>query len=168
MTKSVYLYLASGVIKGTGFWLINYTEEENIFNYQGKNLLECYRRELFGLNAAIEVKKAINTTLDILSFELRLDKHKIDNYNTGYSSEIPINLIEDVFDLWAYNYKSQIKWIKYLGLLQFRKKINTNNSYITMGLRGDTYEFAKKLNRILSYRNQDASFRQNKSKDVMW
>ena len=67
MTNSVYLYLASGVINGTGFWLINYTEEENIVNCKGKNLLECYRRELFGLNAAIEVKKAINTTLDILS-----------------------------------------------------------------------------------------------------
>ena len=168
MTNSVYLYLASGVIKGTGFWLINYTEEENIVNCKGKNLLECYRRELFGLNAAIEVKKAINTTLDILSFELRLDKHKIDNYNTGYSSEIPINLIEDIFDLWAYNYKSKTLWIKYLGLLKFRKKLNTNNNYITMGLKGDTYEFAKQLNKILSYRQEDSSFRQNKSQDVMW
>ena len=168
MTKSVYLYLASGAIKGTGFWLINYTEEENIVNCKGKNLLECYRRELFGLNAAIEVKKAINTTLDILSCELRLDQYKIDNYNTGYSSEIPINLIEDIFDLWAYNYKSKTLWIKYLGLLKFRKKLNTNNNYITMGLKGDTYEFAKQLNKILSYRQEDSSFRQNKSKDVMW
>ena len=168
MTKSVYLYLASGAIKGTGFWLINYTEEENIFNYQGKHLLECYRRELFGLNAAIDVKKAINTTLDILSSELRLDHIKIDNYNKGYSLEIPINLIEDIFDLWAYNYKSQTLWVKYLGLLKFRKKIDTNNNYITIGLKGDTYKFAKKLNKILSYRNEDFSFIKNKSDDVMW
>ena len=168
MTNSVYLYLASGVIKGTGFWLINYTEEENIVNCKGKNLLECYRRELFGLNAAIEVKKAINTTLDILSCELRLDQYKIDKYNTGYSSEIPINLIEDIFDLWAYNYKSKTLWIKYLGLLKFRKKLNTNNNYITMGLKGDTYEFATKLNKILSYKQVDYSYELNVSKDLMW
>ena len=168
MTKSVYLYLALGVIKETGFWIVNHTEEENIFDHQGKNLLECYRRELFGLDAAIEVKKAINTTLDILSYDLRFDQYKIDNYNTGYSSEIPINLIEDIFDLWAYNYKSQTLWIKYTGLLKFRKKININNNYITMGLKGDTYEFANKLNKILSYRPVDSSFRQNKSKDLMW
>ena len=168
MTKSVYLYLASGVIKGTGFWLVNYTEEENIFNYQGKNLLECYRKELFGLSAAIEVKKVINTTLDILSCELSFDQYKIDNYNTGYSSEIPINLIEDIFDLWAYNYKSQKLWVKYKGLLKFRRKINTNNNYITMGLKGDTYAFASKLNKLLSCRRVDSSFRLNKSHDLMW
>tara|TARA_Y100001968_G_scaffold60478_1_gene51357 strand:+ start:245 stop:751 length:507 start_codon:yes stop_codon:yes gene_type:complete len=168
MTNSVYLYLASGVIENTGFWLVNYTEEENIFNLKGKKLLECYRRELFGFEAAIEVKKSINTTLDILSSDLKFDKYKINKYNIGYSSEIPINLIEDIFDLWAYNYKSQSLWLKYLGLLEFRKKISTNNNYITMGLKGDTYEFANKLNKILSYRPADYSVRLKKSKDLMW
>ena len=32
MTKSVNLYLASGVSDGIGFWIINFTDEENIFN----------------------------------------------------------------------------------------------------------------------------------------
>ena len=134
MTKSVNLYLASGVCDGVGFWVINFTEEENIFSSLGSTLLECYRKELFGLNGAIEVKEAINTTLDILCLNSIFDKYKLDNYNTVYSSEIPINLIEDIFDLWAYNYNNEILWKKYIGLLNLRKKIKTSNNYINGNL----------------------------------
>ena len=168
MNKSVNLYLASGVRDGIGFWVINFTEDTNIFNSFGSKLLECYRKELFGLEGAIEVKKAINTTLDILSFESKFDQYKLDNYNTGYSSEIPLNIIEDIFDLWAYNYNNEILWKKYIGLLNFRKKIKSNNNYINIGLKGDTYELAIKLEKLLSFRPIDLSFKDNKSKDVMW
>ena len=168
MNKSVNLYLASGVSDGIGFWVVNFTEEENIFNSFFSKLLECYRKELFGLEGAIEVKEAINTTLDILSFELRFDKYKLDNYNTGYSSEIPINIIEDIFDLWAYNYKNEVLWKKYIGLLNFRKKVKSNNNFIYIGLKGETYEFAMKLDKLLSFRPIDLSFKLNKSNDLMW
>tara|TARA_Y100001968_G_C19264751_1_gene671082 strand:- start:85 stop:591 length:507 start_codon:yes stop_codon:yes gene_type:complete len=168
MTKSVNLYLASGVNKGIGFWIINFTEEEDILNYKSNKLLECYRKELFGLEGAIEVKKAINTTLDILSIESKLDKYKLDNFNIGYSPEIPINIMEDIYDLWAYSYKNQDLWKKYLGLLKFRKKINANNNYISLGLKGDTYKFALKLNKTLSFRLSESLLRINKGKDLMW
>ncbi len=168
MNKSVNLYLASGVSDGIGFWVVNFTEEENIFNSFVSKLLECYRKELFGLEGAIEVKEAINTTLDILSFELRFDKYKLDNYNTGYSSEIPINIIEDIFDLWAYNYKNEVLWKKYIGLLNFRKKVKSNNNFIYIGLKGETYEFAMKLDGLLSFRPINLSFRLDKSNDLMW
>mgnify|MGYP004400264515 CR=1 FL=1 len=168
MTKSVNLYLASGVSDGIGFWLVNFTDETNIFNSFDSKLLECYRKELFGLEGAIEVKEAINTTLDILSFESKFDQYKLDNYNTGYSSEIPINIIEDIFDLWAYNYNNEILWKKYIGLLNFRKKIKSNNNYINIGLKGDTYEFAVKLDKLLSLSPIDISFKHNNSNDLMW
>ena len=168
MNKSVNLYLASGVSDGIGFWVVNFTEEENIFNSFFSKLLECYRKELFGLEGAIEVKEAINTTLDILSFESKFDQYKLDNYNTGYSSEIPINIIEDIFDLWAYNYNNQVLWKKYIGLLNFRKKIKSNNNYINIGLKGDTYEFAMKLDKLLSFRPIDLSPKLNKSNNLMW
>ena len=168
MTKSVNLYLASGVSDGIGFWVVNFTEEENIFNSFVSKLLECYRKELFGHEGAIEVKKAINTTLDILSFESRFNQYKLDNYNTGYSSEIPINLIEDIFDLWAYNYNNEVLWKKYIGLLNFRKKVKSNNNFIYIGLKGETYEFAMKLDKLLSFRPIDLSLKLNKSNDLMW
>ena len=168
MNKSVNLYLASGVSEGVGFWVINFTEEENIFNSLGSKLLECYRKELFGLDGAIEVKDAINTTLDILCLNSKFDKYKLDNYNTVYSSEIPINLIEDIFDLWAYNYNNEILWKKHIGLLNLRKKIKTSNNYINIGLKGDTYEFATKLDGLLSFTPINSTLRVDKSNDLMW
>ena len=168
MTKSVNLYLASGVFKGVGFWVVNFTEEENIFNSLGSKLLEYYRKELFGLDGAIEVKRAINITLDILCLDSKYDRYKLDNYNIGYSSEIPINLIEDIYDLWAYNYSNKILWKKYIGLLNLRKKIKKNNNYINIGLKGDTYEFATKLEGLLSFKPVNLKFRLDKSNDLMW
>tara|TARA_Y100001968_G_scaffold225588_1_gene208426 strand:- start:249 stop:755 length:507 start_codon:yes stop_codon:yes gene_type:complete len=168
MTKSVNLYLASGVSEGIGFWVVNFTDEDDIFNSLESKLLECYRKELFGLEGAVEVKEAINTTLDILTFDLRFDQYKLDNSNTGYSSEIPINVMEDIFDLWAYNYNNQIIWRKYIGLLNFRSKIKTTNDYINLGLKGDIYEFAVKLDELLRYRPNNFSHRKNKSVDSMW
>ena len=168
MTKSVNLYLASGVRKGIAFWLVNFSEDDDIYNSFGAKLLECYRKELFGLEGAIEVKEAINTTLDILAFDSKFDRYNFDNSNIGYSSEIPINIIEDIFDLWAYNYNNEIIWKKYIGLLNFRKKIRINNNYINLGLKGDTYEFATKLDRLLSFKPINLTFRLAKSNDLMW
>ncbi len=168
MTKSVNLYLASGVSESKGFWLINFTEDDDIYNSLPSILLECYRKELFGLDGAIEVKAAINSTLDILCLDSKYDKYKLDNSNIGYSSEIPINVIEDIFDLWAYNYNNKNLWKKYIGLLNLRKKIKKSNNYINLGLKGDTYEFATKLDVLLSFRPINSTFRLDKSDDLMW
>ena len=168
MTKSVNLYLASGVFDGNGFWVVNFTDEDDIFNSLGNKLLECYRKELFGFEAAIEVTAAINTTLDILSDGSKYDRYKLDNSTAAYSSEIPINIMEDIFDLWAYNYNDKILWKKYIGLLNFKKNLKTNNNYINLGLKGDSYNFAIKLDELISFRPINLSFRQDKSNDLMW
>tara|TARA_Y100001968_G_scaffold1412_1_gene1146 strand:- start:2136 stop:2642 length:507 start_codon:yes stop_codon:yes gene_type:complete len=168
MTKAVNLFLASGVSNGVAFWLINFTEEDDIIDSLDSKLLEYYRKELFGIEAAIEVKEAINTTLDILTFDSQIDSYKIDNYTKAYSSEIPLNIIEDIFDLWAYNYKNKILWKKYIGLLNFRRKIKTNNNYINVGLRGNILEFSVKLNNLLSFRPIDISSIPNKPNELMW
>ena len=168
MTKSVNLYLASGVTEGVGFWIVNFTDEENIFNSLGSTLLECYRKELFGIDGAIEVKGVINATFDILCLDSKYYQYKLDNYNIGYSSEIPINLIEDIFDLWAYNYSNETLWKKYIGLLNLRKKIKINNNYINIGLKGETYEFAIKLDGLLSFKPIKFSVRKDRSNELMW
>ena len=168
MKRSVNLYLASGVCEGVGFWLINFTEEEDIINSLDSKLLECYRKELFGLEAAIEVKYAIDTTLDILSSESKIDSYQLDNYTKAYSYEIPLNIIEDIFDLWAYNYNFETLWRKYIGLLNFRKKIKTNNNYVNIGLKGSTYEFAIKLDKLLNFSQVNTSSSIYKSNKSMW
>tara|TARA_Y100001968_G_scaffold227202_1_gene209929 strand:- start:434 stop:940 length:507 start_codon:yes stop_codon:yes gene_type:complete len=168
MTKTVNLYLASGLNEDKSFWLVNFSDDNDIMNSKGIELLECYRNELFGIEAACEVKKAINSTLDILVFDSKLDRYKLGNSITGYSSEIPINIIEDIFDLWAYSYCNELSWKKYIGLLKFRKKLNTNNDYINIGLKGDTYKFSKKLNELLSFRPIKLSSRVDKINELMW
>ena len=168
MNNAVNLYLASGISDDIGFWVVNFTDEDNVFNSLDSKLLECYRKELFGLEGAIEVKEAINATLDILSCDSKLDKYKLDNNNIGYSSEIPIYLIEDIFDLWASNYNNKNLWKKYIGVLNFRKKIKKNNNYIQIGLKGDTYAFAMKLDQLISFRPIKSSVRLKKINDLMW
>tara|TARA_Y100001968_G_scaffold210676_1_gene193870 strand:+ start:956 stop:1462 length:507 start_codon:yes stop_codon:yes gene_type:complete len=168
MNKSVNLYLASGLSEDKSFWVVNFTEENDILNSSVIELLECYRKELFGIKAAIEVKEAINETLDILAFDSKFARYKLDNSITGYSSEIPINIIEDIFDLWAHNYNNQNIWKKCIGLLKLRKKIKTNNHYINIGLKGDTYDFAIKLNELLSLRPFDLSCKPDRKNELMW
>ena len=168
MNKSVNLYLASAVDDDKSFWVVNFTEEDDILNSIGIELLECYRKELFGIEAAIEVKEAINSTLDILVFDSKFDRYKLDNFIIGYSSEIPINIIEGIFDLWTYNYNNENNWKKCIGLLKFRKRIKTNNDYINLGLKGDTYEFSLKLNELLSLRSVDLSCSPNNNNELMW
>ena len=168
MNKSVNLYLASGIFRDKSFWVVNFTEDDDILNSSSIELLEFYRKELFGIESASEVKEAINSTLDILAFDLKFDRYKLKNSITVYSSEIPLNIIEDIFDMWAYNYGNEILWRKYIGLLNLRKKIKKNINYINIGLKGDTYKFATKLNELLSFRPINLSFREDKINDLMW
>tara|TARA_Y100001968_G_scaffold29602_1_gene22945 strand:+ start:409 stop:915 length:507 start_codon:yes stop_codon:yes gene_type:complete len=168
MTNSVNLYLASGVSDGVGFWLVNFTEDQDIINSHQSKLLECYRKELFGLEAAIEVKGAINNTLDILAFDSKIDRYKLDKSTWSYSYEIPLSIVEDIFDLWSDNYNNEILWRKYIGLLKFRKKIKNKNNYINLGLKGKVYEFSKRLDELLSYRKVNNSFSIYKSNELMW
>ncbi len=168
MNKSVILYLASAVSEGVGFWLVDFSDNIDFINSPDSNLLECYRKELFGMDAAIQVKEAINTTLDILVFESKYDLYNFDNYIKGYSSEIPLNVIEDIFDLWACNYHNQILWRKYVGLLNFRRKIKKNNNYINLGLKGNTYDFAVKLDKLLRFRPFNSSYSPDRSNKLMW
>ena len=168
MNKSVNLYLASGISDGVGFWLVDFTEDEDVINSHDFNFLECYRKELIGIEAAIEVKDAINSTLDILSYDSEFDSYKLDSSTKAYSSEIPLYIIEDIFDLWAFNYKNRILWKKYIGILNFRGKIKKKNYYINLGLKGNTYEFAMKLEKLLCFTPINSSVLTDRSKELMW
>tara|TARA_Y100001968_G_C19274199_1_gene675838 strand:+ start:38 stop:544 length:507 start_codon:yes stop_codon:yes gene_type:complete len=168
MSKSVNLYLALGVSDGVGFWLIDFTEHDNIITLSNDKFLECYRKELFGFDAAIQVKEAIKTTLDILLSDCKQDGYKLESPVEGYSSEIPLKIIEDIFDIWADNYCNEILWKKYIGLLNFRKKLIRRNKFITVGLKGNIYKFAIRLEDLLSYRPANSSLKINKPYELMW
>ena len=65
-----YLYLASGVKNGEGFWTVGVKScDENIL--EDKNLLDCHRKELIGNESAKDILFAINLNINNLINELR-------------------------------------------------------------------------------------------------
>ena len=68
-----YLYLASGVKNGEGFWIVGVKNcDENILD--DKNLLDCHRKELIGNESAKDILLAINLNVNNLLNELRKKK----------------------------------------------------------------------------------------------
>ena len=57
---------------------------------------------------------------------------------------------------------------KIYRFIEPKKKIKKYNNYINIGLKGDTYEFATKLDELLSFRQVNLKFRLDKSNDLMW
>ena len=48
------------------------------------------------------------------------------------------------------------------------QKIKTNNNYINVGLKGDTYRFAMKLDELLNFKKSNLSSNLNISNELMW
>ena len=67
--SNLYLFLASGVINDVGFWLIG-TKNTDSKILDDKNLIECHRKELIGLESSKDILHAINLNLDNLKRQL--------------------------------------------------------------------------------------------------
>ena len=87
MTNSPqYLFLASGVNNGEGFWLIGVKNcDENIL--EDSNLLDCHRKELIGNESAKEILYAINLNINNLFNELQSKNYLINSPSIGISFE---------------------------------------------------------------------------------
>ena len=61
-----YLFLASGVNNGEGFWIVGIKNcDANIL--EDENLLDCHRKELIGTESAKDILLAINLNVNNLS-----------------------------------------------------------------------------------------------------
>jgi len=71
-----YLFLASGVDNGEGFWIVGIKNcDENIL--EDENLLDCHRKEIEGNESAKEILLAINLNVNNLLNELRKKNYLI-------------------------------------------------------------------------------------------
>ena len=69
--SSQYLFLASGVNNGEGFWIVGIKNcDENILD--DENLLDCHRKELIANESAKDILLAINLNVNNLLKELKL------------------------------------------------------------------------------------------------
>ena len=91
-----YLFLASGVNNGEGFWIVGIKNcDENILN--DENLLDCHRKELIGNESAKDILLAINLNVDNLLNELRNKNYLIERPSMGISFDIPLEKLENIF-----------------------------------------------------------------------
>ena len=160
-----YLFLASGVKNGEGFWIVGVKNcDENILD--DKNLLDCHRKELIGNESAKDILFAINLNLNNLINELNNKNYLIKNPSMGISFDIPLELLEGIFDFWLDIYKNQEAWETCLGLLKIRKRISLSSLITSEGLKGNTKKWAIQVETLHNYVPNSINI--EKINDPMW
>jgi len=147
---SKYLFLASGEKNGEGYWIVGVKNcDENIF--EDKNLLDCHRKELVGNESAKDILFAINLNINNLLDELKNNNYLIVKPSNGISFDIPLDLLESIFDFWLDIYKNQESWETCLGLLKIRKRISLTNLIKSESLKGNSKKWAIKVETLHTY-----------------
>ena len=160
-----YLYLASGVKNEEGFWIVGVKNcDEKIL--EDKNLLDCHRKELIGNKSAKDILLAINLNVNNLISELRKNNYLIARPSMGISFDLPLDLLERIFDFWVDIYKNQEGWETCLGLLKVRKRISLTNLIKSGSLKGNSKEWAIKVESLHNY--VPNSLRIEKLNEPMW
>ena len=145
-----YLFLASGVKNGEGFWIVGVKNcDDNIL--EDKNLLDCHRKELIGNKSAKDILFAINLNVTNLIDELRNKNYLIERPSIGISLDIPLDILESIFDFWLDIYKNQEAWETCLGLLKVRKRISLTNLIKSESLKGNSKKWAIKVETLHTY-----------------
>ena len=160
-----YLFLASGVKNGEGFWIVGVKNcDENVL--EDKTLLDCHRKELIGYQSAKDILFAIKLNIDNLLHELRNKNYLIESPSMGISFDIPLDVLESIFDFWLDIYKNQVAWETCLGLLKIRKRISLTNLITSDSLKGNSKKWAIKVETLHTYIPN--SLKIEKLNDPMW
>ena len=160
-----YLFLASGLNNGEGFWIVGIKNcDENIL--EDKNLLDCYRKELIGHESAKDILLAINLNINNLINELKNQNFLLARPSIGISFDIPLEIMENIFDFWLDIYKNKESWDACLGLLKVRKRIPLTSLIESESLKGNSKKWAIKIETLHTY--VPSSLRMEKAIDPMW
>ena len=160
-----YLFLASAIKNGEGFWIVGVKNcDENFL--EDKKLLDCHRKELIGNESAKDILFAINLNIDNLFNDLKNKNYCIKRPSMGISFDIPLDLIESIFDFWLDTYKNPEAWETCLGLLKVRKKISLTNLIKSESLKGNSKKWAIEIENLHTY--VPNSLNTEKQNDPMW
>ncbi|WP_032517232.1 hypothetical protein [Prochlorococcus marinus] len=164
-TSTQYLFLASGVKNGEGFWMVGVKDcDTNILD--DRNLLDCHRKEIIGTEPAKDILFAINLNINNLVNELRNKKYLIERPSLGVSFDIPLDILENIFDFWLDIYKNKEDWETCLGLLKVRKRISLTNLIESDSLKGNSKKWAIKVETLHTYLPNSLMI--GKINDPMW
>ena len=160
-----YLFLASGVKNGEGFWMVGVKNcDENILADQ--NLLDCHRKELIGNESAKDILFAIDLNINNLLNELSKKNYLIEKPSIGISFDLPLDILENIFDFWLDIYKNQEAWETCIGLLKVRRRISLKNLIESASLKGNSKKWAIKVETLHTYIPN--SLKIKKVIDPMW
>ena len=165
LSKNLYLILASGEINGKGFWLIDKTHNEFPIK-ENKHLLECHRKELIGEESAIKILFAINLNLKNLMHDLKKDGFNIEKPPKGISFNVPLVVLENIFDFWLETYKNKTSWQTSLGLLKIKKRVSLLNIIKSKGINNRVKDLAYIIENLHTYRPSTPE--KHKVIDPMW
>jgi len=160
-----YLFLASGANNGEGFWIVGIKNCDEII-LEDENLLDCHRKELIGKESAKDILSAINLNVNNLLNELINKNYLIERPSMGISFDIPLEILENIFDFWLEIYKNQDAWEACLGLLKVRKRIPLTNLIESESLMGNSKKWAIKIETLHTY--VPSSLRIETTNDPMW
>jgi len=165
VNRNLYLILASGEINGIGFWLIDTTYEE-LTIIENKNLLECHRKELISEDSASDILFAINFNLDNLMNNLQKEGFDIDKPPKGITFNIPLDVMESIFDFWLETYKNKNAWQTSLGLLKIKKRVSLYSIIKSKAIKNHVKDLAFIIEKLHTYRPNIQAKHENK--DPMW
>ena len=131
-----------------------------------KKLLDCHRKELIGNESANAILFAINLNINNLLDALKNKNYLIERPSMGISFDIPLEILENIFDFWIDIYKNQEAWEACLGLLKVRKRIPLTNLIESESLKGNSKKWAIKVEALHSYKPN--SLRNENINDPMW
>jgi len=153
------------VNNGEGFWVVGIKNcDDNIL--EDENLLDCHRKELIGTESAKDILLAINLNVNNLLNELINKKYLIARPSIGIPFDIPLEILENIFDFWLDIYKNKEAWETCLGLLKVRKRISLANLIESQSLMGNSKKWAIKVESLHTYVPNSLTIK--KPNDPMW
>ena len=128
--------------------------------------MECHRKELIGYDSAKDILNAINLNLDNLISDLNKNNFPFDKPPIGISFNIPLNVLENIFDFWLEKYKDQEVWETCYGLLKIRRRVSLTNLIKSDSIKGDSKKCAIEIENLHNYKPY--SVKNNSSNKPMW
>ena len=163
--RYLFLFLASGVINDEGFWLIGIKNSDTKI-LDDKTLLECHRKELIGYESGKVILEAINFNIENLINDLKKQNFLLDLPPKGIPFNIPLFILENIFDFWIEKYKDQELWETCLGLLKIRRRVSLINLINSQSIKGKSKKLAIDIENLHNYKPN--LVKNKKINDPMW
>ena len=84
----------------------------------------------------------------------------------GISFNIPLNVLENIFDFWLEKYKTKDIWETCYGLLKIRQRISLLNLINSDSIKGDSKKWAVEVENLHNYK--PFSMKIDTSNEPMW